>query len=60
MKNIFTKIIPVNTNARCYILHNYMNYPKSITTDGIINELFASPQTVINQRARRQLKNFNL
>ena len=53
---IFIKLIPNNVNAKCYIMYNYMNYPTSANTDGITNELFASPQTIINERARRQLR----
>ena len=60
LKPIFITLIPKSENAKCYILQNYMNYPKSVSTDGITSELFASPQTVINQRARRQLETYNV
>lgn len=60
LKPIFITLIPNGVDIKCHILHNYMNYPKSVSTNGISSELFASPQVVIKQRARRQFRLYNV
>lgn len=60
LKPIFITLIPNGVNIKCHILHNYMNYPKSVSAYNIPSELYNSPQFVIKQRALRQFRLYNV